>query len=95
MLSLAGRENGGGGTRRAGGALRALACIIFFIAVMVLVTTAIHHSLRTAPKLAQRLLEQCTEVPISPESSKPSSAKSPFIFLSFFLPPPLSFLLPR
>lgn len=38
-------------------------------------------------KLAQRLLVQRAEVPISPESAKPSSAKSLFIFLSFFFSP--------
>lgn len=87
-----GRESGGGGTRRAGGALRALACIICFIAVVALVTTAIHHSLRTAAKLAQRLLEQRAEVPISPQSTKPSSPKSLFIPLSFIFFFPFFFL---
>lgn len=86
-----GRESGGGGTGRAGGALRALACIICFIAVVALVTTAIHHSLRTAAKLAQRLLEQRAEVPISPQSTKPSSPKSLFVSLSFIFSLPFFF----
>lgn len=40
------------------------------------------------------LLERRAEVPISPESIKPSSAKSRFIFLSFIFSLPFPFYCP-